>query len=88
MLREDLGIANSSLLVERERAGQAERHVAELQALLTEERQRIDGLYVDLADARTAVMIAGSEAAAQRAQAEERRGWHLLRRLRWALRGS
>jgi outer membrane murein-binding lipoprotein Lpp len=39
MLREDLGIANSFLLAERERAGQAERRVDELQALLTEERR-------------------------------------------------
>jgi outer membrane murein-binding lipoprotein Lpp len=40
MLREDLGIANSFLLAERERAGQAERRVDELQGLLTEERRQ------------------------------------------------
>ena len=40
MLREDLGVANSSLLSEHERAGQAERRVEELQTLLTEERRR------------------------------------------------
>jgi hypothetical protein len=40
MLREDLGIANSSLLSERERAEQAERRIDELRALLTEERHQ------------------------------------------------
>ena len=40
MLREDLGIANSFLLAERERAGRAERRVDELQGLLTEERRQ------------------------------------------------
>jgi hypothetical protein len=40
MLREDLGVANSSLLSERERVGQAERRVDELQALLAEERRQ------------------------------------------------
>jgi chromosome segregation ATPase len=102
MLREDLAIANGSLVAERERVEHAEREleterqlvedgrkrIDELQALLTEGRRQIDTLYVDLADARTAVMIAGSEAAALRAQAEERRGWRLLRRLRWALSGG
>jgi hypothetical protein len=51
-----------------------------------EERRRIDGLHTDLADARTAAMISGSEAAALRTQAAERVTWRLLRRLRWALR--
>jgi chromosome segregation ATPase len=102
MLREDLAIANGSLVAERERVEHAEREleterqlvedgrkrIDELQALLTEGRRQIDTLYVDLADARTAVMIAGSEAATLRAQAEERRGWRLLRRLRWALSGG
>lgn len=82
MLREDLAIAKSSLLSERERAGHAERQleterqlvedgrkrIDELQALLTAGRRQIDTLYVDLADARTAVMISGSEAAALRSQ--------------------
>jgi outer membrane murein-binding lipoprotein Lpp len=40
MLREDLGIANSFLLAEREHAGQAERRIDELQVLLTEERRQ------------------------------------------------
>jgi hypothetical protein len=40
MLREDLGIANSFLLAEREHAGHAERRIDELQALLTEERRQ------------------------------------------------
>jgi hypothetical protein len=96
MLREDLAIANSSLLSERERAGHAERQLVEdgrkrideLQALLTAGRRRIDTLYVDLADARTAALITGCEAAALRAQADERRSWRLLRGLRWALRGE
>ena len=92
MLREDLAIANSSLLSERERAGHAEhqleterqlvedgcKRIDELQALLTAGRRQIDTLYVDLADARTAVMISGSEAAALRSQLallRERRPW-------------
>ena len=99
MLREDLAIANGSLLSERERAERAERQlqterqdvcrrIDELQTLQTEGRRLIDTLHIDLADARTAAMIAGSEAAALRAQADERRGWRLLRRLRWALRAA
>jgi hypothetical protein len=102
MLREDLAIANSSVLSERERAGHAERQlemerqlvedgrkrIDELQALLPAGRRQIDTLYVDLADARTAALITGCEAAALRAQADERRSWRLLRRLRWALRGE
>jgi chromosome segregation ATPase len=92
MLREDLAIANSSLLSERERAEHAERQleterqlvedgrkrIDELQALLTAGRRQIDTLYGDLADARTAVMISGSEAAALRSQLallRERRPW-------------
>jgi len=54
MLREDLASANRSLLSERERAERAERRVDELLALLAEEQRRVGGLYVDLADARTA----------------------------------
>ena len=73
---------------ERGRADRAERRVDELQAALAEERLRIDNLHAELADARTATMIAGSEAAALRAQSDERRDWRLLRRLRWALRAS
>ena len=73
-LRGQLEIANG-------RAERAELRIEELQ-------RRIDGLHSDLADARTAGMISGSEAAALRTQADERRTWHLLRRLRWALRGE
>jgi len=36
--------------------------------LLAEEQRRVGGLYVDLADARTAAMITGCEAAALRGQ--------------------
>jgi hypothetical protein len=102
MLREDLAIVNSSVLSDRERVGHVEsqleterqlvedgrKRIDELQALLTAERRQIDMLYVDLADARTAALITGYEAAALRAQADERRSWRLLRRLRWALRGE
>ena len=99
MLREDLAIANGSLLSDRERAEHAERQleterqdarrrIDELQTLLTEGRRLIDTLHIDLADARTAAMISGSEAAALRVQADERRGWRLLRGLRWTLRGE
>jgi uncharacterized protein involved in exopolysaccharide biosynthesis len=85
MLREDLAIANSSLLSERERA-ETERQDARRR--MDELQRRIDGLHTDLADTRAAAMIAGSEAAALRAQADERRGWRPLRRLRWTLRGE
>ena len=85
----------SGFVVERQRAEQAEhrleverQRIDELQTLLTEGRRLIDTLHIDLADARTDAMISGSEAAALRAQADERRGWRLLRRLRWALRGE
>jgi len=64
------------------------RHCDELQTLLMEGRRLIDTLHIDLADARTDAMISGSEAAALRAQADERRGWRLLRGLRWTLRGE
>jgi chromosome segregation ATPase len=85
----------SGFVAERQRAEQAEhrleverQRIDELQTLLTEGRRLIDTLHIDLADARTDAMISGSEAAALRAQADERRGWRLLRRLRWALRGK
>jgi hypothetical protein len=78
MLREDLAIANSSLLSERERAEQAEHRVDELLALLAEGQRQIGGLYGELADARTAAMITGCEAAALRSRIEiltDRRPW-------------
>ena len=75
MLREDLAIANSSLLSERERVAHAER---KLETERQDARRRIDGLYADLADARTAAMITGCEAAALRSRIEiltDRRPW-------------
>ena len=70
---------------ERSRADRAEREVAEgrkrideLQASLAEERRRINGLYTDLADAPTAAIISGADAAALRTQLAlltERRPW-------------
>ena len=83
MLREDLAIANSSLLSERERVEHAER---KLETERQDARRRIDGLYADLADARTAAMITGCEAAALRAHDDQRREWGFMRRLRWAVR--
>ena len=78
MLREDVDR-------ERDRADRAERQVEdggkridELQASLGEERRRVDGLYTDLADARTAAVISGADAAALRTQLAlltERRPW-------------
>jgi hypothetical protein len=70
MLREDLAVANGSLLSERERAEQAEHRVDELLALLAEGQRQIGGLYGELADARTAAMISGSEVAALRSRLE------------------
>ena len=67
MLHEDLAIANSSLVSERERAEQAERRADELLALLAEGQRQIGDLYGALADARTAAMISSNEAAALRA---------------------
>ena len=94
-LRAQVEHVQSGFAAERQRAEQAEhrleverQRIDELQTLLTEGRRLIDTLRIDLADTRTAAMIAGSEAVALRAQADERRGWRLLRRLRWALRGE
>jgi uncharacterized coiled-coil DUF342 family protein len=60
---------------ERNRADRAERQVeegrqriVELEASLADEQRRIDGLQTDFADARTAAMITGREAAALRAR--------------------
>jgi hypothetical protein len=75
MLREDVGH-------ERDRAEHAERQLEterqDAGKRIDELQRRIDGLHVDLADARTAAMISGSEAAALRARLElltERRPW-------------
>ena len=64
----------SQLERERSRVDRAER-------LLEEERARV-------ADAVGAERSAAGEAAALRAELDRRRGWRLLRRLRWALRGD
>jgi hypothetical protein len=65
----------------------AERHLEEERHLLAVERQCSGTLREALADARTAERIAAGEATTLRALADERRGWGLLRRLEWALRG-
>jgi hypothetical protein len=70
MLREDLAIANGSLPSERERAEQAEGRVDELLGLLADGQRQIGGLYGELADARTAAMVTGCEAAALRSRIE------------------
>jgi hypothetical protein len=71
-LREQLVIANG-------RAERAERQADQERSLLEELRARI-------ADAVAAERIAAGEAAGLRAQADRRRRWGLVRRLRWAIR--
>ena len=61
MLREDVER-------ERDRADRAERQVEVERQLVEEGRKRVDGLLIELADARIAAMISGSEAAALRVQ--------------------
>ena len=65
MLREDVGH-------ERDRAEHAERQLEterqDAGKRIDELQRRIDGLYADLADAFTATMITGCEAAALRAE--------------------
>jgi len=65
MLREDVGR-------ERDRAEHAERQLEterqDAGRRIDELQRRIDGLHTDLADARTAALISGSEAAALRAE--------------------
>ena len=59
------------MLLHKNQLAIANRRVDELQ-------RRIDGLHTDLADARTAAMITGCEAAALRSRLElmtERRPW-------------
>ena len=64
-----------------------DRAVTALQQQLDWARHRIDALEVDLADTRSAERIASANVRALHAQADTRRGWGLLRRLRWALKG-
>ena|SRR6516225_4828787 len=75
---------------EAERRGVQTQLTALLAAPTTRDRPAADEdeLAQALADARAAERIAAGEAAALRAQADERHGWRLLRRLRWALRGE
>jgi hypothetical protein len=61
MLREDVGH-------ERDRADRAGRQVEVEHQLVEEGRKRVDGLLIELADARTAAMISGCEAAVLRTQ--------------------
>jgi chromosome segregation ATPase len=65
-------VLDAQLEHERDRANRSERRVDELQ-------RRVDGLHTELADARTAAMISGSEAAALRHQLDllrvRRRWW-------------
>jgi hypothetical protein len=49
---------------------------------------QFDDIEANLADAIGAQRIATSEASALRTELDRRRGWKLLRRLRWALRGD
>lgn len=65
-----------------------DRAVTALQQQLDWARHRIDALEVDLADTRSAERIASANVRALHAQADTRRGWGLLRRLRWALKGD
>jgi chromosome segregation ATPase len=87
-LREQLGIANG-------RADRAERRAENAEQRIDEERSRVDRAERLLEEARTQIAdavgaerIAAGEAAALRAELDRRRGWRLLRRLRWALRGD
>jgi len=61
MLREDVEH-------ERDRADRAERQVEVERPLVEESRKRVDGLLIELANARTAAMISGCEAAVLRTQ--------------------
>ena len=71
MLREDVEHA-------RDRADRAERQVEVERQLVEQARNRVDGLLIELAEARTAAMISGCEAADLRTQLAtltERRPW-------------
>ena len=60
--------------------------VAPLREQLDRERARADRAESALADAVAAERIAAGAAAGLHAEADDRRTWRLLRRLRWALR--
>ena len=63
---------------ERDRADRAERQVEVERQLVEQGRKRVDGLLIELADARTTAMISGCEAAVLRIQLAtltERRPW-------------
>ena len=71
MLREDAEHA-------RDRADRAERQVEVERQLVEQARKRVDGLLIELAEARIAAMISGCEAAVLRTQLatlNERRPW-------------
>ena len=71
MLREDVQH-------ERDRADRAEGQVEVERQLVKQVRKRVDGLLIELAEARTAAMISGCEAAVLRTQLAtltERRPW-------------
>ena len=80
--------AERQVEVERQLVEEGRKRIDELQASLADERRRIDGLYTVLADAdaRTAAMISGCEAAVLRTRLDlltERRPWW-RRWFRWA----
>ena len=75
MLREDVAIANNSLVAERERVERSERQLEFAHSMLITERQRadradvrVDQLLADLSDARSAERISADSAAALRQQ--------------------
>ena len=71
MLREDVEHV-------RDRADRAERQVEVERQLVEQARKRVDGLLIELAEARIAAMISGCEAAVLRTQLatlNERRPW-------------
>lgn len=95
VLREQLAKADRREEAQRQRAEDAERRLDNERQLVAEGRNRIDELFSmlevshgKLADAVAAQRIAADEAAALRAEADRRREWRLLRRLRWAIRRS
>jgi hypothetical protein len=82
-LRERIVDKDSVIADLRHRLDVADRRLDEA----ADERRRVDELRIALADAVAAERIASGHAAALRAEADARRSWRLLRRLREALRG-